>query len=74
VVRLWPYDLSVTLQHYNFDQFDGGGWSAVTNSIAPGLSVAVIGVAMAFLGAYVSERTPAFAPLRLALSGLALLP
>ncbi|MEW6598957.1 MAG: putative 2-aminoethylphosphonate ABC transporter permease subunit [Pseudomonadota bacterium] len=74
VVRLWPYDLSFSLQHYDFDQFDGGGWSAVTNSIVLGLSVAGIGVALAFLGAYVSERTPASAPLRLALSSLALLP
>ena len=33
IVKLWPYDLSWTLDHYRFGDFDGGGWDAVTDSI-----------------------------------------
>ncbi len=52
----------------------GGGWSALLNSVALGLVVAVLGAAMAFGGAYAAERTAAPRPLRIALSAFALAP
>lgn len=33
LVKFWPYNLSLGLQHYNFDLMDGGGWDSYYNSI-----------------------------------------
>jgi iron(III) transport system permease protein len=56
VVKLWPYDLSWTLDHYRFGDFDGGGWDAVTNSVMLAAATAVLGTALVFGGAYTAER------------------
>jgi iron(III) transport system permease protein len=74
LVKLWPYELSLSLTHYHLDQFDGGGWSAVLDTAALGLATVVVGTATAFLGAYASERTGAWPPLRRAVSAFALAP
>lgn len=74
VVQLWPYDLSLTTDHYAFDRYDGGGWDAVTNSALLAALTALIGTAFAFVGAYISERIPDAPLLRGAFSRLALLP
>jgi len=74
LVRLWPYDLGFTLQSYDFDRFDGGGWSAAIDSLLLGLGTAAFGVLAAFLGAYVAERTRAATPLRSAVAVVALAP
>ncbi|AXE36735.1 putative 2-aminoethylphosphonate ABC transporter permease subunit [Chromobacterium phragmitis] len=73
-IRYWPYDLSLTLAHYRFDQVDGGGWDAYFNSLAMAASVAVIGAALAFLGAYCCEKLPAAKLARAVLSSFAMLP
>lgn len=74
LVRLWPYDLTPSLNQYDLDRVDGGGWSALTDSVALALATAALGSGLAFLGAYVAERTPAGAWLRQAYAALALLP
>ena len=74
LVRLWPYDLSLSFGSYQLDNFDGGGWSAVLDSVVLGLIVAVLGTGLAFLGAYAAERTSAPPHLRLALAAAALTP
>jgi iron(III) transport system permease protein len=74
LVRLWPYDLSLTGEHYDLDRFDGGGWSAVLDSAGLGLATAIFGTAAAFTGAYVTERTRAAGWLRGGFSILALAP
>jgi iron(III) transport system permease protein len=56
IVRLWPYDLSATLDHYRFGDFDGGGWDAVVNSTLLAAATAFVGVTLVFGGAYVSEK------------------
>ena len=33
LIEFWPYNLSFTLQNYNFDLVEGGGWGAYFNSI-----------------------------------------
>ena len=35
-IRFWPYNMSLTLKHYNFDLAAGGGWQAYTNSLTTG--------------------------------------
>ena len=74
LVRQWPYDLSLSLAQYDLDKVDGGGWSAIGDSIALGLATAGLGAGLAFVGAYAAERGAAGRWLRQAYSALALLP
>lgn len=74
IVKLWPYDLSWTLDHYHFGDFDGGGWDAVTNSILLATATAFIGTALVFGGAYASERMRALRFVRALYSIFALAP
>ncbi|AVG16836.1 phosphonate ABC transporter permease [Chromobacterium vaccinii] len=81
-IKYWPYDLSLTLAHYRFDQVDGGGWGAYFNSLEMAAATALIGATLAFLGAYCCEKLPAaplargmlrfFAMLPMAVPGLVL--
>jgi len=74
IVKLWPYDLSWTLDHYRFGDFDGGGWDAVTDSILLATATALIGTALVFGGAYASERMRALRFIRALYSIFALAP
>jgi iron(III) transport system permease protein len=74
LARLWPYDLTLTGAQYDLDKVDGGGWTAIADSIALALTVAVVGAACAFTGAYVAERTRPAPWLRAIASLLALAP
>lgn len=56
-VKLWPYDLSLTLKNYQFDLMDGGGWSAYANSLTMAGWTAVVGTTVIFFGAYLVEKT-----------------
>ncbi|MEO2215590.1 putative 2-aminoethylphosphonate ABC transporter permease subunit [Chromobacterium vaccinii] len=73
-IKYWPYDLSLTLAHYRFDQVDGGGWEAYFNSLEMAAATALIGATLAFLGAYCCEKLPAAPLARGALRLLAMLP
>jgi iron(III) transport system permease protein len=74
LVRQWPYDLHLSLDQYQLDRFDGGGWSAIVDSVWLGLAVAALGVVAAFAGAYLAERTAAPRLLRGLVSAAALAP
>lgn len=74
LVRLWPYDLSLCLDQYQLDRFDGGGWSALFDSVLLGLATAGLGAGAAFAGAYATERSQTFKGLRLLVSTFALAP
>ena len=37
LIKFWPYDLSLSLNNYQFDKMDGGGWASYFNSIKLGL-------------------------------------
>ena len=54
-IKYWPYDLSLTLAHYQFDSVDGGGWSAYFNSLKLAAITAGIGDLLVFAGAYACE-------------------
>jgi iron(III) transport system permease protein len=58
-MKLWPYDLHLSLAHFDFDQVDGGGWSAFGHSIVLALLVSTVGAAIVFGGAYLVDKTPA---------------
>ncbi|HAO32204.1 MAG TPA: putative 2-aminoethylphosphonate ABC transporter permease subunit, partial [Candidatus Competibacteraceae bacterium] len=43
LAKLWPYDLSPSLRHYDFSATDGGSWASYGNSIRLGLYTAAFG-------------------------------
>ncbi|MBM3115405.1 putative 2-aminoethylphosphonate ABC transporter permease subunit [Jeongeupia naejangsanensis] len=73
-IRLWPYNLSLTLAHFDFDNMDGGGWAAFYNSMKMALATSVIGTLMVFGGAYLAEKTRAAPVARQLLKLLAIIP
>lgn len=56
LIRFWPYNLSLTLDNYDFARFDASGWDTVWLSVRMAALVAVIGTAIVFIIAYVLER------------------
>lgn len=73
-IRYWPYNLSLTMAHYNFAEFEPNGWAPYGVSLAMAGIVAVFGTALIFLGAYLVEKTKVAAPLRGFAHFLAMLP
>ncbi len=73
-VKFWPYDLSFSLVHYDFDAIDPNGWSSFTNSLVMAGLTAVIGTVIIFLGAYFVEKGRGFTMLRGTLHMLAMVP
>ncbi|WP_263263867.1 putative 2-aminoethylphosphonate ABC transporter permease subunit [Pseudomonas sp. RIT-PI-S] len=56
LARFWPYDLSLSLQHYQFSDLPGG-WQPYRNSLLMALGTASGGVALVFFGACLLEKT-----------------
>ena len=57
LIKFWPYDLSFTLRHFQFDLYAGGGWQAYANSLTLSFLTAVFGTAIVFVGAYLVEKS-----------------
>ena len=74
LVKMWPYDLSLSFKNYRFDLMDGGGWASYWNSLEMAAWTAVAGTAIVFLGAYLAEKTRGFAAGRIAIQFLAMMP
>lgn len=74
LVTFWPYNLSLTLNNYDFAQFDSAGWSSYWNSIVLASATAAVGTAVVFVGAYLVERGPAHAGLKAAVRLAAIVP
>ncbi|HEY4635616.1 MAG TPA: putative 2-aminoethylphosphonate ABC transporter permease subunit [Rhodospirillales bacterium] len=73
-VRLWPYNLTFSGYHYQFDLRDGGGWASYRNSIEMAAWTALIGTTIVFIGAYLVEKSRGFREGRAALQLLAMVP
>lgn len=56
-VTYWPYNLELSLNNYQFDLMDGGGWEAYYNSIEMALYVAFFGTIFIWASAFISEKT-----------------
>ena len=74
LAKLWPYNLSLTLSHYDFSTADGGSWASYVNSIQMAFYTAVFGSLVVFAGAYLVEKARVAKPLRTATHLLALIP
>jgi len=57
VVKFWPYNLSLTLNHYTYGFEEAGLENAYRNSLVMAAWCAVIGAAVTFAGAYWLEKT-----------------
>ncbi|MFJ1303005.1 putative 2-aminoethylphosphonate ABC transporter permease subunit [Pseudomonadota bacterium AL_CKDN230030165-1A_HGKHYDSX7] len=57
-IKMWPYNLSLSLRSYDFDNMDGG-WLAWRNSLQLAALTALIGTAVVFCGAWMMEKLPA---------------
>ena len=58
LIRFWPWNLSLTLDNYDFARFDSAGWGSFLVSLRMSLLTACIGTALIFVVAYLLERTP----------------
>ena len=74
VIKFWPYDLTLSLNNYNFDVMDGGGWDSYFNSIRLGLYTAIFGTVIVFVGAYMVEKGRGFQTGRNIFQFLAMMP
>ena len=57
LVTFWPYNLSLSLDNYQFDLMDGGGWDSYYNSIRMACYTAFFGTIVVFTGAYFVEKS-----------------
>jgi len=72
--KFWPYNLTLGLNHYQFDLMDGGGWASYFNSIELATWTAIVGTAVIFLGAYLVEKSKGFQTGRTAMQFLCIMP
>src|SRR5262249_54259975 len=68
------YNLSLTLDNYDFGKFDANGWDSYFNSLEMAVGAAVFGTALMFVGAWLNEKTRAFHLMRGVVQFLAFLP
>ncbi len=73
-ITYWPYNLTPTLNNYNFANFDPGGWGPYFTSVKMALCAAVFGTAIVFTGAYLVEKTKVMPGGRIIAHLLAMLP
>jgi iron(III) transport system permease protein len=74
LIKLWPYNLSLTLDNYQFANFDAAGWDSYWNSIRMAAWTAVIGTAVVFVGAWLIEKGRRFRPMLNVIQFVAMLP
>ncbi|KNH38378.1 phosphonate ABC transporter permease [Bacillus thuringiensis] len=55
-VKVWPYNMSFTFEHFNFSSLTGDGLEAFKNSVIVSAVTAVIGAILTFVFAYVIEK------------------
>ena len=73
-IKLWPYNLSLSLRHYIFGLIDGGVIDSYFNSLKMALLTAVLGTALVFGTAYLLEKTRGTGAIRAFIRFLATIP
>ncbi len=74
LITFWPYNMTLSLNNYQFDMMDGGGWDSYFNSLQMAFWTALIGTAVIFMVAYMNEKVTQLPQLRRLLQLLAMLP
>lgn len=62
-IRFWPWNLSLTLDNYDFNRFDSAGWGSLWTSVRMAAMAALIGTALIFVVAWMVERGRVAGPL-----------
>ncbi|MFJ9500825.1 putative 2-aminoethylphosphonate ABC transporter permease subunit [Brevibacillus centrosporus] len=57
LVKVWPYDLTMTFTHYDFSKVAGEGLKPFWNSLQVSFYSAVVGTVITFINAYLIEKT-----------------
>ena len=73
-VTFWPYNLSLSLNNYQFNLMDGGSWLAYRNSVVMSVYTAFFGTAIIFCSAYFIEKSRRYTGMRTALSFFSIIP
>jgi iron(III) transport system permease protein len=73
-IKLWPYNLSLSLRHYIFGLIDGGVIDSYFNSLKMALLTAALGTALVFGTAYLLEKTRGTGAIRAFIRFLATIP
>ncbi len=75
LIKFWPYNLALSLKHYNFDAVDGAsGWHVYWNSLTLAVGSAFLGTIIIFLGAYLIEKMRGFERFRAAAQFVCMVP
>lgn len=56
LIKVWPYDFSLSLENYGFNNVGGGGYDAYWNSVRMSLYTAFFGTIVVFMSAYLVEK------------------
>ncbi|MGY4108854.1 putative 2-aminoethylphosphonate ABC transporter permease subunit [Aeromonas encheleia] len=73
LVQFWPYNLTLTLEHYAFDSNSVYGWQPFLNTLKLGALTAITGTLLIMGLAWAQEKGRHFAPLRQLMHLLAML-
>ncbi|MEJ8543762.1 putative 2-aminoethylphosphonate ABC transporter permease subunit [Brevibacillus borstelensis] len=73
-IKVWPYNLAFTLDHYDFSQAAGAGMETLWNSVKIAFWTAAVGTVFTFVTAYVLEKMQVWNGLRQAGYFLSVLP
>ena len=63
-IKIWPYDMSLTLDHFNLNTGSGDGFKSYINSVTVALITAVVGTVITFVNSYLIEKVKEFKVLR----------
>lgn len=74
IITFWPYKLTPTLKWYDFTRLGTDGWGPYFNSLRMAAVVALIGTAIVFTGAYLTEKSRGAKGLRSGLHLIAMVP
>ncbi|MGE5703586.1 MAG: putative 2-aminoethylphosphonate ABC transporter permease subunit [Clostridia bacterium] len=74
MVKVWPYDLSLSLNHFDFSMVAGEGMEPYWNSLTVAFYSAVIGTVITFMYAYLIEKSRFMKGIRLIGYFLSILP
>jgi len=56
LIKVWPYNFTPSLRHFNFKTAGGGGYGAYWNSLRMSFYTAIFGTIVVFISAYLVEK------------------
>ncbi len=74
LIKRWPYNLSLTLDNYDFENFDPTGWDPLWTSLKMAACAAAVGAIAIFTAAWLLEKSRGFHLMRGLVQFLATLP